>query len=184
MAEETDETLMLAVREGAVESLGRLFDRYHTRIHALCYRLTSSSDAADDLVQETFLRALRYRATFRADSAFATWLYRLACNVCHDHWQRTRRADRDAAAARSDAEDSPRESAAPDDRVDLLEAALARLSPDRREVLVLTRYHDMSYDQAARVLDCTPAAARVRAHRALNELREIYRALESKHAMR
>ena len=67
-----------------------------------------------------------------------------------------------------------------DERHALLEEAMQRLAPDRRTVLVLSRYHDLAYDDIARVLDCTPAAARVRAHRALNELREIYRELEQR----
>jgi len=62
----------------------------------------------------------------------------------------------------------------------LLDEAMGRLEPEHRAVLVLTRYHDLKYDDVARVLDCTPAAARVRAHRALNELREIYRELEQR----
>ena len=66
------------------------------------------------------------------------------------------------------------------DRHALLEQAMARLDPEQRAVLVLTRYHDLKYDDVARVLDCTPAAARVRAHRALNDLREIYRELEQR----
>jgi RNA polymerase sigma-70 factor (ECF subfamily) len=78
----------------------------------------------------------------------------------------------------SEALDVRDEISAEDPRHALLEAAMGRLAPDRRTVLVLSRYNDLAYDDIARVLECTPAAARVRAHRALNELREIYRELE------
>src|SRR4051812_43184781 len=82
---------MRAARAGNVDTLGVLFERHHARVHALCYRLTRSADAADDLAQETFLRVLRYRESFREKASFTTWLYRVAYNVCHEHWARSRR---------------------------------------------------------------------------------------------
>jgi RNA polymerase sigma-70 factor (ECF subfamily) len=175
----SDEALMRCVRDGDVEKLGALFERHHARVHALCYRLTRRADAADDLAQETFLRVLRYRETFREEAAFTTWLYRVAYNVCHEHWQRHRRAE-----PMHDQIPAPREhdeGASVSERHAVLEAAMAKLDPDQRAVLVLTRYHDLKYADVARVLECTPAAARVRAHRALNNLREIYRELEKRH---
>ena len=178
MPETTDEDLMRAVREGDVAPLGVLFERHHARVHALCYRLTRRADVADDLAQETMLRVLRYASSYRRDSAFTTWLYRLAYNVCHDHWRKARRDELTTDLS----EVQGVVTAESDDRIDerhaLLEEAMQRLAPERRAVLVLSRYNDLEYDDIARVLECTPAAARVRAHRALNELREIYRELE------
>src|SRR5689334_4250137 len=168
---------MRDVRDGDVAALGVLFERHHRRVHALCYRLVRRPDAADDLVQETFLRVLRYRESFRQEAAFTTWLYRIAVNACHEHWRQMRRDDATAIPATyADRAESP----AVADRHVLLDEALGRLEPEHRAVLVLTRYHDLKYDDVARVLECTPAAARVRAHRALNELREIYRELEQR----
>jgi RNA polymerase sigma-70 factor (ECF subfamily) len=172
----SDEALMRAVREGNVDKLGALFERHHARVHALCYRLTRRADAADDLAQDTFLRVLRYRDTFRGDAAFTTWLYRIAYNACHEYWRQGRR---DESMRHTTPEPERQGHAEPiDERHALLEQAMVRLEPEQRAVLVLTRYHDLKYDDVARVLDCTPAAARVRAHRALNDLREIYRELE------
>jgi RNA polymerase sigma factor (sigma-70 family) len=178
VSETSDEELMRAVREGDVGQAGILFERHHARVHALCFRLTRRADVADDLVQETMLRVLRYASSYRRESAFTTWLYRLAYNVCRDHWRKTRRdevttdlSEVQGVIARDG--DDPI-----DERHALLEEAMQRLASERRAVLVLSRYNDLGYDDIARVLECTPAAARVRAHRALNELREIYRELE------
>jgi len=176
--ETSDEELMRAVREGDVAQLGVLFERHHARVHALCFRVTRRADVADDLAQETMLRLLRYASSYRSDSTFITWLYRITYNVCRDHWRKTRRDER--LTDLSEVEDVIARDR--DDRIDerhaLLEEAMERLAPERRAVLVLSRYNDLGYDDIARVLDCTPATARVRAHRALNELREIYRELE------
>jgi RNA polymerase sigma factor (sigma-70 family) len=167
---------MHGVSEGNTENLGVLFDRHHARVHALCYRLTRGSDTADDLAQETFLRVLRYSRSYREDAAFTTWLYRIAYNLCAEQWRENRRdepmSNDEVIRDGHDTELS--------DRHVLLDEAMRRLEPEQRAVLVLTRYHDLKYDDVARVLECTPAAARVRAHRALNDLKEIYRELEQR----
>ena len=178
MSETSDEELMRAVREGDVAHLGVLFERHHARVHALCFRLTRRADIADDLVQETMLRVLRYASSYRGDSAFATWLYRLAYNVCREHWRKTRRDEETTDLSEVQGVIARDGDEPTDERHLLLEEAMQRLAPARRAVLVLSRYHDLGYDDIAGVLECTPAAARVRAHRALNELREIYRELE------
>src|SRR6476469_3964139 len=141
---------MRRVREGDVDKLGVLFERHHARVHALCFRLTRRVDVADDLAQETMLRVLRYASSYRRDSAFTTWLYRLAYNVCQDHWRKTRRDERTTDLSEADgvvARDG-------DDRIDerhaLLEEAMLRLAPERRAVLVLSRYNDLGYDEIAR----------------------------------
>ena len=168
---------MRRVSEGDTNQLGVLFERHYARVHALCFRLTRRADVADDVSQDTMLRVLKYARSYRGESSFATWLYRLAYNACQDHWRKTRRDEsmtdlREAKEVRHDSETGL------DSRHALLEEAMARLAPDRRVVLVLSRYNDLAYDDIARVLECTPAAVRTRAHRALNELREIYRELE------
>ena len=178
MREDSDEELMRRVAEGDVDKLGVLFERHYARVHSLCFRLTRRADLADDLAQDTMLRVLRSASTFRGDSAFTTWLFRLAYSACQDHWRRTKRDEHTTDLSEMDDMPSDHGSTETDERHALLEQALERLAPDRRAVLVLSRYNDLAYDDIARVLDCTPAAARVRAHRALNELREIYRDLE------
>lgn len=182
----TDTELMLAVRGGDLDALGALFRRHYDRAHALCYRLTTSAEAADDLAQETFLRILRYRHTFRGDAQFTTWMYRLARNVCLDHLRSAARAD--GAAARWVAEDEggaaggARPGPESDDaaRLAAIEQAMARLPVEQREALVLSRYYDMRYEEIARTLDCTAGAARVRVHRALKALREMVREIEAR----
>jgi len=167
---------MADVRAGDIQQLGTLFVRHHARTHVLCYRLTGSRDAADDLAQQVFLRALKYPASFDGRASFRTWLYRIAVNECSDY--------RGRAATRGEAElpDSiAAEPSAPsaDDRTDLVERGLARLSSDKREVLVLSRYDGLTYKEIGAVLGCSEGAARVRAHRALEELRDICRALDT-----
>src|SRR5689334_19114732 len=83
----TDEKLMLAVRGGDLSKLGVLFDRYHRVLFDFFNRLTGNRTVSEDLVQEVFFRILKYRATFRNDSAFRTWIFRIARNARVDHFR-------------------------------------------------------------------------------------------------
>ncbi len=176
---------MLEVRDGDLEQLGLLFRRHFASAHALCYRLTGSADVADDLAQDAFVRALRLRHSFRGESRFSTWFHRVTRNVCLDHLSRRARDARLAGEWSRAREDAAGDDAAEEDDADdarraaLAARALQRLSAEQREVIVLSRYHAMPYAEIALVLGCTPGAARVRLHRAVKALREVYRSLEA-----
>ncbi len=180
MADKPDHELMAATRVGDLDALGVLFHRHHARVHALCYRLTGDASVADDLVQESFLRVLKYRKGFGARAAFTTWLYRLVRNVCMDHLnaKAKRRARAELVALEQRHEQEPDEAGEPDPRLETLRTALSGLSPDKREGLVLSRYEGLSYAEIADVCETTVGAIKVRAHRALRELRQKFEELE------
>jgi RNA polymerase sigma factor (sigma-70 family) len=170
---DSDEALVARVAVGDADALDQLFRRHHTRVFALCTRLAFDRMNADDLVQETFLRVMRHARNFKGESRFTTWLYRIARNVCVDDNARGQRnADLVLPPAADDAQD---------DRVELLECALKQLSPDAREALVLSRWHDLPYGELAQVLGCSEGAARVRVHRAIRQLGEIIKRLDGCH---
>lgn len=174
----TDTELMVAVRGGDVSLLAELFDRHHVRLFNFFLRLTDQRDVSEDLVQEAFLRMLKYRATYRAEASFAVWMYRIARNVLADHWRRFAKveplelADEYAATGAS-----PFDEARLDEEVSMLRASLLSLPTDRRELLVLIRFEGLRYDEIAALLECSVGAVKVRAHRALAELRDAYSAL-------
>lgn len=178
MTEATDDELMVQVRDGDVAPLGALFERHQVPLYNFFLRLTGRAAISEDLVQEVFLRVLKYRHTYRGQGQFRTWLYQIARNARADHyrkrWRETELADDKAAALpslgpmASDLLETAQDAA-------LLRAALDRLPGDKREVLVLSRYHEMRYEEIGRVLGCTEGTVKVRVHRAIKELRDIYR---------
>jgi RNA polymerase sigma-70 factor (ECF subfamily) len=180
LAEKTDQELMAATGRGDLDALGILFDRHHARVHGLCYRLTGDASVADDLVQESFLRILKYRKGFGARAAFTTWLYRLVRNVCMDHLkaEATNRARTGHMVLEQQHERDPSDSGEADPRLEALRSALYGLAPDKREVLVLSRYEGLSYAEIADVCGTTVGAIKVRAHRAMRELRQQFEELE------
>jgi RNA polymerase sigma-70 factor (ECF subfamily) len=175
-----DEAVMRLVRDGDVGQLGILFERHHGRLYNYCLRLTGDPEASRDLVQEVFFRMLKYRATYRTEGTFLPWFYRLARNACFDH---LRGSGREVAADVEAMEEAapgpaPSEEAERREEVRLLSRALHRLPVDKRELLVMARFGALGYREIAETLGTTVGAVRVRVHRALKELRQVYLAIE------
>jgi RNA polymerase sigma-70 factor (ECF subfamily) len=167
---------MRAVRDGDIGQLGVLFERYHGPVFDFLSRMTGDRLAAEDMVQDVFMRILKYRATFRDDGSFETWLFRIARNARADYFRQRPPVDPlgDEALDRPEPQPGPaRRLEAARDRA-RLRRALMQLREDKRELLVLARYRDMKYEQIAEILGIEVGAVKVRVHRALRELREIF----------
>jgi len=174
---ERDVELMLLVQGGVADALGELFRRHHERVYAFCYRMLGDRAWAEDVCQDVFLRVIRFSHGYRGQAAFSTWVLRIARNSCLDALRRVER-ERDHLA-RSSVDPEVRVGDHEDtSEIARLHEALARLPPRDREVLVLGRYHDLSVAEIAEVCQASVAAVKVRIHRALRRLRDVYRALE------
>jgi RNA polymerase sigma-70 factor (ECF subfamily) len=139
--------------------------------------MTGNRAASEDLVQDVFMRMLKYSRTFKDEMSFLPWMFRIARNACVDHLRRSA-ADRMPASHDPDElesnEPAHEETGTHDDRAELIRKALLALPAERREVLVLSRYEFKSYEEIARALGCSVGAVKVRAHRAIKQLREVY----------
>jgi RNA polymerase sigma factor (sigma-70 family) len=171
-----DEDVMLQVRNGEVEMLGVLFDRYQTPLYNFYTKMTQDRAVSEDLVQEVFLRILRYRQSYRPGTSFRTWMYQIARNTRFDQVRKTHpetpfASEPVASASLSDSAQQLQEAA-------MLQRALMQLPEDKRELLVLSRFQELKYDEIARLLGCEVGAVKVRVHRALQQLREIFLQLE------
>lgn len=173
---------MLAVRNGELDALGELFERHHGPLFGFLVKLTGNRTAAEDISQTVFQRMLKYRHTYRDDGSFTAWMYHLARRCAADHFRRLNAAPHatDPADLQQHADDTPhaaQRATARDDHA-LLHTALARLHADDREVLLLSRFQELSFAEISGILECSVGAAKVRAHRALRELRDIYLRLQ------
>ncbi|HXV75863.1 MAG TPA: RNA polymerase sigma factor [Candidatus Polarisedimenticolaceae bacterium] len=171
-----DSVLMTDVRDGRAAALGTLFERHHARLYRFCLRMTGNRSVSEDLVQEIFMRILRHRATFRPGTAFVPWMYRIARNACIDHLRRG------AAGGEALEEEETLVAGGPsvEETVErgraaqLMRRALLRLPVERRAVLLMSRYEFKTYEEIARTLDCSVSAVKIRAYRAIKQLREVY----------
>ena len=174
----TDHDLMIAVRAGEIRRLGDLFERYHRPLYGFFVRLTNQTSVSEDLVQIVFYRILKYRHTYRDEGKFSAWIYHLARKVAADHFRKHAGTpvptDPSDLLDQPDGAPQPSEQAATNEDVTLLRAALTHLPLIHREVLVLSRLQHLELKEVARLLDCSVGAVKVRAHRALKELREAY----------
>jgi RNA polymerase sigma-70 factor (ECF subfamily) len=180
----TDSALMARVRDGELERLAELFERHHRRLYRFFCRLAGDPAAAEDLVQEVFVRLIKYRHSFRSDAEFTPWLFALARNAGVDHFRKSPREIQEPEHAPEPvaAVEHPVERLERRERTALLAAALERLPVDKREVLLLARFGEMRYEHIGELLGISVGAVKVRVHRALKELREAYRAVEAEGA--
>lgn len=176
MSAPSDNSLMEQVRAGEVSQLGLLFERRHAALYNFFLRSCGDRAASEDLVQEVFLRILRYRHTFRGESKFSVWMYSIARNTFADHYRKRRRerplTEREEHYAHPDP--LALENLAEQDEHALLHQALARLTPEKREALVLSRFQELKYEEIAEMLGCPVGTIKARVHWALKDLRENF----------
>ena len=176
----SDGELMIAVQSGDLSQLGLLFERYHVAIYRYCLRMTSKPSLSEDMVQEAFTRVLKYARTFREGTNFRAWMFRVARNVCNDHFRKHRReTPLEEPDARPSAEPLVAETLEREEDLGRLRVALGQLPEDRRELLILSRFERRKYAEIAQLLDCSVGAVKVRVHRAMKQLRDIYLELAS-----
>jgi RNA polymerase sigma factor (sigma-70 family) len=173
----SDEELMSQVRSGIGEMLGVLFERYHVPLFNFYLKMTSDRGTSEDLVQEVFFRILKYRHSYRVDTPFRAWMYQIARNARMDYL-RKRRPETSWEPEMSPAI-QPTDTAQQSQEAVLLRRALMQISEDKREVLVLSRFQDMKYEEIAQLLGCEVNTVKTRVHRALQDLRDVFQQLSN-----
>jgi RNA polymerase sigma-70 factor, ECF subfamily len=159
-----DRTLVKAAQTGDAQAFRALVQRYQRRVVQLALAMTKDADEAMDIAQETFVRVHRYLPSFKGDSSFFTWTYRIAMNLCLDAQRRKGRLERVDVEQGDEAEieaamDPPSAALAGPQRQalnaelrDRIAEALASLSENHRAILLLREVEGLSYEDLAKVL--------------------------------
>lgn len=173
---EVDE-LIDEARDGDHPAFEELVRRTYADTYTLAFRLVGDEEDARDVVQETYLRALKGIKRFRGDAQFSTWLHRITANCANTYMGRRGRHDHDLLPDDAPIPDShpqvdPEQRAGIGDLRDQLTDALLALPPKLRAVVVLRDIYDLPHDSIAEQLGITESAAKVRLHRARKRLRE------------
>jgi len=176
----TDEQIMEAVKNGNLQQASLLFERYNKRIFNFLARMTMDRDLAEDLTQNVFVRILKYRTSYRDGLRFQSWIYQVARNVFSDHYQahKNRFSNFVDVEKVSDSLSDYNETEDMGEREKILHQSLAKLSEEQRELLVLTRFQQMKYEEVAQIMNTTVANIKVKVHRAIAKLKEHYFELE------
>lgn len=189
--EPTDRTLVARARTGDADAYRVLVERHGRALFRLAFRMTGNPQDAEDVVQESFLRAYRQLAKFDERASFGTWLYRIASNCSLDLVRSRKRRSEHQALAESSVDPggpavdpmlsvpshdpTPERAAMSGEVRDRLAEAMNELSATERTAFVLRHFEGMRIEEVSRVLECQPGAAKHSVFRAVQKLR---RALE------
>jgi RNA polymerase sigma-70 factor (ECF subfamily) len=175
----TDEDLVVAFQSGDIPAFDQLVRRWDRKIQGVIYRLVGNHDEARDLSQEAFLKAYRALGTFKQEARFSSWLYQIAINATRDRLRRRRRrTDLSLDDVEEKGEVSLRDSGP--SALDLIEsndlsravaAAMAALSAEQREVVILKEYEGLTFPEIAETLDVPLSTVKTRLYRGLGQLR-------------
>jgi RNA polymerase sigma-70 factor (ECF subfamily) len=171
----SDEQLIEWVARGDASCLGTLFERHHRGVYQFCLQMTRNPAHAEDVVQVVFMKMLRKAASFRHEGTFKAWMYNIARNATLDY---LRRSARHAGSATLDDvgdavlvdERDAEQAAAGGERLGLLRQAMARLPAHFQEVIWLGRFEFSTFEELGQALGCKTGTARVRMHRAMQQL--------------
>ena len=178
-----EKKLLKKAAAGSAEAFEQLVLTYQTPIYNLCLRMTGNPEDAADMTQESFLKAWRSLEGFHFESAFSTWLYRLASNTCLDFLRSVKRRkqfsltmeDADGETQLLDLPDpapTPEASLLSAEESALLGAAMRQLDPEQQRILTLCVVNDLSYTEIAAVLDIKEGTVKSRLARARENLRK------------
>jgi RNA polymerase sigma-70 factor (ECF subfamily) len=181
-----DQHLINECLAGRPEAFGTLVVRYQDRLYHTLRGMLGSTEDAYDATQDAFVHAFSRLETFRGQSAFYSWLFRIAVNAAVSRKRKSRRAPASIDAAREQSGTEPIDvhpASEPSHAMEvsenqrLVRAALAELSDEFRTVLVLKEMEDLKYEEIAEIVGCPVGTVRSRIHRARAELRDKLRIL-------
>ena len=180
-----DAALIARAQAGDHVAFEQLFNQYQSQIYNYIYRLMGSSEDANDLTQDTFLKAYLALSRTSHDLRVGAWLYRIATNVCLDQLRHRKLIKWQAWESfvavfhqTQVAKDSPERDCISRENAEEVQLILAKMHPKYRMCLILREYHDLSYDEIADVLNTTRAAVKSLLFRAREEFRQVYAKVE------
>lgn len=170
----SDEQLMVAVQSDQLDKLKILFERYQKKIYNYFLKSTLDLDDSSDLTQNVFIRVMKYRKSYRAEHSFQFWIFQIARNQLKDHFRKMkvhRDKFRPAEVMPDREEYSDTEKYEQEER---LHRALKKLPEDKRELLVLSKFQGIRYEEIAEMRSTSVSAIKVQVHRTIKQLRELY----------
>ena len=169
-----EKDLIEAFQAGDEFAFVSLYNRYKAPVYAFCLKMLLSRDAAQDVMQDTFLRVYENRDRLLNTGSFKAWLFTIARNQCLNQLRRGTRkvslGEEQQARVRVPLAEMPGAHLEKSEQVALINHCLARLKPDYREVLVLREYQNLSYEEIAAITRSTVSAVKSRLFKARRKL--------------
>jgi RNA polymerase sigma-70 factor (ECF subfamily) len=182
ISSESDDELILKSQDGDVEAFSKLVEKYSKQIYNLCYYLTGDEDEANDVFQETFIRAYKSIKQFQRKAKFLTWLYRIAVNVWRSEMRKPDRRKivlfdeengiENTRIETQEKELSPQQELEKEELQKIVQQEIAKLSSDLQLVIILRYVEGKSYEEIAKICRCSLGTVGSRIYRAVEQLRK------------
>ena len=164
---------MLQVSDGKIDMLTILFDRYHVRIFNFFNKMVHNKMVSEDLTQDVFLKLMKYRSSYK-NGNFAAWIYTIARNIFSSYYQKTKKERTNVIDNDKLTSGEVFIAESKQEELDHLQKALLQLSNSDRELIVMHRFQEIKYAQIAEIINSNENAVKVKVHRALKKLKELY----------
>jgi RNA polymerase sigma factor (sigma-70 family) len=172
-----DQELMSIVQAGDLSPASEIYDRYSSRIYNFAFRFLRNSEAAEDAVQEVFVKMLKHANQFNGDAKLSTWLFSITANWCRDYLRKSDNKPKESEevliALPASSELAPDRDLERRQNEVMVQQALAALTPEQREAILLSRYQGLSYAEIAQISGCSEGAVKTRVFRAMETLKKI-----------
>jgi RNA polymerase sigma-70 factor (ECF subfamily) len=172
----SDQELMRIVQAGDLTPASEIYDRYSGRIYNFAFRFLKNAEAAEDATQEVFVKMIRYAHQFHGDAKLSTWLFSITANWCRDYLRKadnkTKESDDVLVTLPTPAEHAPDRTLEQREDEARVRKALAMLTPEQREAILLSRYQGLSYAEIAQIAGCSEGAVKTRVFRAMETLKK------------
>jgi RNA polymerase sigma-70 factor, ECF subfamily len=169
---EDDRQAVEACLGGDTQAFDQIVERYQRNVYRLCYRYVNNHFDASDMAQEVFLRAYKALSKFRGDSAFSTWLYRIAVNTCLNFRSANRRPVEELSENLTDKRRGALEEIEREERAVRVREAIGHLPDKQRATLILRMYHDLSMEEIAGVMGSSIGTVKANLFHALSKMRK------------
>ena len=177
----SDNEIMKMVKGGDLSKVGLLYERHNKNLFSYFYRMTRDKHLSEDLVQNAFIKIMRYHQNFSGEGQFIYWMYSIARNMWIDQYRK-----KDVMKQSKELDDKDAEvlhfnnngEEEKEERKKILEVALNELSEDKREAIVLSRYHGLTYHEIAEICSSTENTIKSRIKRGIDEMRSTVQQLQ------
>jgi len=171
-----DQELMRIVQAGDYSPASEIYDRYSGRIYNFAFRFLKNAEAAEDAVQEVFVKMMRHANQFNGDAKLSTWLFSITANWCRDYLRKADNKNKETAdvlvSLPTPSELAPDRNLERRENEQLVRKALDALTSEQREAILLSRYQGLSYAEIAQIAGCSEGAVKTRVFRAMETLKK------------
>jgi len=174
-----EKELMFQVKAGQLDKLATLFENNKVQLFNYFVRTGNNRALSEDLVQETFMRVLAYRTSFSGSSTFKSWMYGIGRNTVAEHYRKNKNQalncdmdDEELASEHTLVEEFEK-----DQKNAIFNKSLARISPEDREIIMLSRFQQLNYQEISALLGCNLNTLKSRMRNAVSKLQMNYQKL-------